>query len=201
LSGDHARSASDLGLGLVGVSLFYREGYFQQAIDPENLQTEFYTPLNPAALPLEPVLNREGERLVGQVEINLSQVCFQAWKVDVGRCPIYLLDADRPENEPFQRDLTLHVYGGDSSTRIMQEILLGVGGIRLLRALGIEPSVYHMNEGHVAFLSLELIREKSRREALSRKRLRGRASNAFSRPTRPWRPATTGSAPNSQNML
>jgi starch phosphorylase len=160
LSGDHARSASDLGLGLVGVSLFYREGYFQQAIDPENLQTEFYTPLNPAALPLEPVLNREGERLVGQVEINLSQVCFQAWKVDVGRCPIYLLDADRPENEPFQRDLTLHVYGGDSSTRIMQEILLGVGGIRLLRTLGIEPSVYHMNEGHVAFLSLELIREK-----------------------------------------
>ncbi len=160
LSGDHARSASDLGLGLVGISLFYREGYFQQAIDPENWQTEYYTPLNPVALPLEPVLNRDGERLVGQVEINLSQVCFQAWKVNVGRCPIYLLDANRPENEPFHRDLTLHVYGGDSSTRIMQEILLGLGGIRLLRALDIEPSVYHMNEGHVAFLSLELMREK-----------------------------------------
>ncbi len=160
LSGDHARSASDLGLGLVGISLFYREGYFQQAIDSENWQTEFYTPLNPASLPLEPVVNGEGERLVCQVEINLSHVCFQAWRVNVGCCPVYLLDADRPENEPFHRDLTLHVYGGDSSTRIMQEMLLGIGGVRLLRALGIQPSVYHINEGHVAFVSLELMREK-----------------------------------------
>jgi len=160
LSGDHARSASDLGLGLVGISLFYREGYFQQSIDRENWQTEFYTPLNPASLPLEPVVDEEGHRLVCQVEINLSQVQFQAWKVNVGCCPVYLLDADRPENESFHRDLTLRVYGGDSSTRIMQEMLLGVGGVRLLRALHIQPSVYHMNEGHVAFVSLELIREK-----------------------------------------
>ena len=135
LSGDHARSASDLGLGLVGISLFYREGYFQQLIDRDNWQTEYYTPLNPASLPLEPVLDAAGERLVCDVEINLSQVYFQAWKVNVGRCPIYLLDANRPENEPFYRDLTLRVYGGDNSTRIMQEILLGIGGVRLLRAL------------------------------------------------------------------
>jgi starch phosphorylase len=94
------------------------------------------------------------------VEINLSKVYFQAWRVNVGRCPIYLLDANRPENEPFFRDLTLRVYGGDTSTRIMQEILMGIGGVRLLRALRIEPSLYHMNEGHVAFISLELMREK-----------------------------------------
>ncbi len=160
LAGDHARSASDLGLGLVGVSLFYREGYFQQAIDEHNWQTEYYIPLDPASLPLEPVLDDAGKPLVCQVEINLSQVYFQAWKVNVGCCPVYLLDANRPENEPFQRDLTLHVYGGDSSTRIMQEMLLGIGGVRLLRALGIQPSVYHLNEGHVAFVTLELMREK-----------------------------------------
>jgi glycogen phosphorylase len=160
LSGDHARSASDLGLGLVGISLMYREGYFQQVIDKDNWQTEYYTPLNPASLPLEPVLNSSGERLVFEVEIGLSQVYLQVWKVDVGRCPIYLLDANRQENEPFLRDLTLRVYGGDNSTRIMQEMMLGIGGVRLLRALRIEPSLYHMNEGHVAFISLELIREK-----------------------------------------
>ncbi len=160
LSGDHARSASDLGLGLVGISLLYREGYFQQMIDNENWQTEYYTPLNPEALPLEPVLDASGERLVCDVEIAESRVFFQVWKVDVGRCPIYLIDANRPENEPFYRDLTLRVYGGDKSTRIMQEILLGIGGVRLLRTLHIQPSLYHMNEGHVAFVSLELIREK-----------------------------------------
>ncbi len=161
LSGDHARSASDLGLGFVGISLFYREGYFQQAIDRHNWQTEYYVPLHPESLPLEPVLEDTGERLLCQVEINDAQVYFQTWKVNVGSCPVYLLDANRPENEPFLRDLTLRVYGGDNSTRIMQEILLGFGGVRLLRALGIQPSVYHMNEGHVAFVSLELLREKT----------------------------------------
>jgi starch phosphorylase len=160
LSGDHARSASDLGIGLVGVSLFYREGYFQQSINRDNWQTEYYLPLNPDSLPLEPVLKSDGERYVGEVEINLAKVRFQSWKVHVGRCPIFLLDSNRPENEPLYRDLTLHVYGGDSSTRIMQEMLLGLGGVRLLRELGIQPSTYHMNEGHVAFLALELIREK-----------------------------------------
>lgn len=175
LSGDHARSASDLGLGFVGVSLFYREGYFQQAIDRDNWQREYYVPLNPSSLPLEPVLDEAGERLLCQVGINFAQVYFQAWKVNVGHCPIYLLDANRPENEPFYRDLTLRVYGGDNSTRIMQEVLLGLGGVRLLRALRIQPSVFHMNEGHVAFVSLELIREKiaegcSFEEALARTR-------------------------------
>ncbi len=166
LAGDHARSASDLGMGFVGISLFYREGYFQQAISQDNWQTEYYTLLNPKTLPIEPVLDEGGKPVVCSVEIDLTRVYFQAWRVNVGRCPVYLLDTNRPENEQLYRDLTLRVYGGDSTTRIMQELLLGVGGVRLLRALGIEPSVFHMNEGHVAFLALELIREK-RAEGLS----------------------------------
>ncbi len=160
LAGDHARSASDLGIGFVGVSLFYREGYFQQAINQDNWQTEYYTLLNPRFLPMEPVLNGDGKPLVCSAEIDLSRVYFQAWRVKVGRCQVYLLDCNRPENEQHYRDLTLRVYGGDNTTRIMQEMLLGIGGVRLLRALGIHPSVFHMNEGHVAFLTLELMREK-----------------------------------------
>ncbi len=160
LAGDHTKSASDLGLGLAGISLFYREGYFQQAIDANSWQTEYYTLLNPRNLPVEPVLNDKGEPLVCHVEIGMNEVAFQAWRVNVGRVSAYLLDTNRPENEQHVRDLTLRVYGGDSTTRIMQEILLGIGGVRLLRALKIKPSVFHMNEGHAAFLTLELVREK-----------------------------------------
>lgn len=160
LAGDHAKSASDLGLDFVGISLFYREGYFQQAINHENWQTEYYTLLDPENLPLEPIVDANGKAIVCSVEIASSQVYFHAWRANVGRCPIILLDTNRPENEPHYRDLTLRVYGGDSTTRIMQETLLGIGGVRMLRALGIAPSVFHMNEGHAAFLTLELIREK-----------------------------------------
>jgi starch phosphorylase len=160
LAGDHAKAASDLGVGFIGISLFYREGYFQQLINQDNWQTEYYTLLNPKNLPLEPVLNAKGEAVVGTVRIGTAQVHFRAWRVNVGRNPVYLLDANLPENEQHYRDLTLRVYGGDSQTRIMQEILLGVGGVRLLRALGVQPSVFHMNEGHAAFLTLELTREK-----------------------------------------
>ncbi len=160
LAGDHTKSVSDLGLGFAGISLFYREGYFQQAIDQNNWQTEYYTLLDPKNLPLEPVLNDQGEMVVCKVEIGMQQVAFQAWRANVGRATVYLLDTNRPENEQRYRDLTLRVYGGDSTTRIMQEILLGVGGVRLLRTLGIKPSVFHMNEGHAAFLTLELVREQ-----------------------------------------
>lgn len=160
LAGDHTKSASDLGLGFYGISLFYREGYFQQAIDHNNWQTEYYTLLNPKNLPLEPVHDAKGETLICSVRIGLGTVFFRAWRVNVGRATVFLLDTDLPENEHHYRELTLRVYGGDTSTRIMQEILLGVGGVRLLRALGIAPSVFHMNEGHAAFLVLELAREK-----------------------------------------
>jgi starch phosphorylase len=160
LAGDHAKSASDLGLGFVGVSLFYREGYFMQSFNAENWQTEYYSLLDPRNLPVEPVLDPRGEPLIGTVRIAAATVAFRAWRVNVGRCPVYLLDTDLPENEPHYRELTTRVYGGDSTTRIMQEILLGVGGVRLLRLLGLQPAVFHMNEGHAAFLTLELIREK-----------------------------------------
>jgi glycogen phosphorylase len=160
LAGDHAKSGSDSGIGFVGISLFYREGYFQQAIDANNWQTEYYTLLNPKNLPLEPIVDDKGEPIVCRVEIGMNEVAFHAWRANVGRVSVLLLDANRPENEQHFRDLTLRVYGGDSTTRIMQEMLLGIGGVRLLRALGIQPSVFHMNEGHAAFLTLELVREK-----------------------------------------
>ena len=160
LAGDHLKSASDLDLGLVGISLFYREGYFQQEINSDNWQVDYYRLLNPHNLPMEPLLDENGDPLVCTVEIGFSTVAFQIWKVNVGRCSVYLIDANRLENEQRYRDLTLRVYGGDSTTRIMQEILLGIGGVRLLRKLGLAPSVFHMNEGHAAFLTLELMREK-----------------------------------------
>src|SRR4051794_20594027 len=160
LAGDHAKSASDLGIGFVGISLFYREGYFQQSINHDNWQTDYYTLLNPRNLPIEPVLNAKGEPIICKVEIAMNTVLFKAWRVNVGRRPVYLLDTNLPENEQHFRDLTLRVYGGDSTTRIMQEIVLGIGGVRLMRALGLRPSLFHMNEGHAAFLALELIRER-----------------------------------------
>ena len=175
LAGDHTKSASDLGVGFVGISLFYREGYFQQAIDTNNWQTEYYTQLNPKNLPIELVLNEKGEPVVCRVGIGMNDVAFQAWRVNVGRATVYLLDANRPENEQHFSELTQRVYGGDSTVRIMQEMLLGIGGVRLLRALGVKPSVYHLNEGHAAFLTLELMRERlaagrSFAEALSQTR-------------------------------
>ncbi|MDE3068586.1 MAG: alpha-glucan family phosphorylase [Verrucomicrobiota bacterium] len=160
LAGDHAKSASDLGLGFVGVSLFYREGYFQQTIDSNNWQTEFYDLVHPENVPLEPVLDASGQPLECSVEVDMNRVLFRAWRVNVGRVPVYLLDANHPANPEHLRDMTARVYGGDNTMRAMQEILLGIGGVRLLRKLGVQPSVFHMNEGHAAFLTLELIREK-----------------------------------------
>ena len=160
LAGDHAKSASDLGLGFVGVSLFYHEGYFQQAIDANNWQTEYYSFIDPQNVPLEPVLSADHQPLLGEVEIGMDRVRFRVWRVNVGRVVVFLLDANVPENPQHVRELTSRVYAGDGTTRIMQEILLGIGGVRLLRQLGIQPSVFHMNEGHAAFLTLELIREK-----------------------------------------
>jgi len=116
LAGDHTRSASDLGLGFVAISLFYREGYFQQALDQDDWQTDYYTLLKPENLPVEPVLDAQGQPLVCSVDINLSTVWFRVWRVNVGRCPVYLLDTNVPENPQLYRDLTLRVYGGDTST-------------------------------------------------------------------------------------
>ena len=160
LAGDHIKSASDLGLNFCGITLFYREGYFQQSINQDNWQTEYYNHLNPKNLPMDIVADADGEPLICSVDIATDTIHFRSWRINVGRCALYLLDANMPENPAHYRDLTLRVYGGDSTTRIQQEILLGIGGVKLLRALGQEPSVFHMNEGHAAFLALELIREK-----------------------------------------
>ena len=160
LAGDHIKSASDLGLDFFGITLFYREGYFQQTIDHENWQAEHFNQLNPRNLPMEAVTASDGEPLTCKVDIATDTVRFRAWRINVGRCPLYLLDTNLPENPQHYRDLTLRVYGGDSTTRIQQEMLLGIGGVKLLRALNRQPSVFHMNEGHAAFLSLELIHEK-----------------------------------------
>jgi starch phosphorylase len=160
LAGDHAKSASDLGLPLAGVTLFYRQGYFQQQISGDGWQQERYPSYDPSRLPIGPVTDSSGKRITCTVEINNDQVHLQAWTVRVGRIRLYLLDTDLPENDQRYRDLTAHVYGGDNYTRIAQEIVLGIGGVRMLRAIGLSPATFHMNEGHSAFLTLELLREQ-----------------------------------------
>jgi glycogen phosphorylase len=159
LAGDHAKSASNLGLPLVGVSLFYRQGYFQQHLSNDGWQQERYITYDPLKMPITLVKDKKGNPLVCAVEVGQSTVKFQAWRVDVGRIQIILLDTDLPQNDARSREITAHVYGGDQSTRIAQEAVLGIGGVRMLRAMGISPVVFHMNEGHSAFLTLELLRE------------------------------------------
>jgi glycogen phosphorylase len=160
LSGDHTKSASDLGIPFIGISLLYRNGYFQQHIGSDGWQQESYPRYDPLRLPLELVTEEAGGRLLNSVEIGHSAVYFQTWRLFVGRAVIYLLDTNLPENDQHFQSLTAHVYGGDVDTRIGQEIVLGIGGARLLRSLHIAPSVFHMNEGHSAFLTLELLREQ-----------------------------------------
>ena len=160
LAGDHAKSASDLGIPFAGVTLFYRQGYFQQQISNESWQLERYPSHDPAKLAIRLVRTKKGDPLVLPVEIGDDVVYFQGWEVPVGRVSVFLLDTDLPQNDQRFRDLTAHVYGGDQWNRISQEIVLGIGGVRFLRALGIAPSVFHMNEGHSAFLTLELLREQ-----------------------------------------
>jgi len=160
LSGDHTKSASDLGIPFIGIGLFYRQGYFQQRIDPSGWQQELYPTQDPERLPLTLVTLPEGGRLLNSVEIGHSTVYFQTWSLKVGRATVYLVDTNLPENELHFQGLTANVYGGNIDTRIGQEIVLGIGGVRLMRSMRIRPSVYHMNEGHSAFLVLELLREE-----------------------------------------
>ncbi len=160
LAGDHTKSASDLGVPFIGISLFYREGYFEQRIAVDGWQQEQYISVDMKRQTTELVTDKNGDTIVCQIQIGFSTVKFIARKLAVGRSTILLLDTNLPENEERFRDITAHVYGGDSTTRIAQEILLGIGGVRMLRAVGIKPSVFHMNEGHSAFLTLELLREE-----------------------------------------
>ncbi len=160
LAGDHTKSASDLGLPFVGVGLYYRQGYFKQTVGDDGRQHEDYPFVDPELVPVEPVKDSKGKRVKVFIDIASSSVYAQAWQVNVGRCKLYLLDTDVEENSPDVRGLTAMAYGGDTMTRIRQEMMLGIGGVRLLRALKLEPKVFHMNEGHAAFLTLELMREQ-----------------------------------------
>lgn len=158
LAGDHLKSASDLGLPLVGVGLLYRQGYFRQYLNLEGWQQEIYPENDFYNLPLHQEKDRDGKPLAFSLEYPGRNVRVQVWRVQVGRVNLYLLDTNLEENAPADREITTRLYGGDQEMRIRQEILLGIGGIRALRLLGAEPNVCHMNEGHAAFLALERIR-------------------------------------------
>lgn len=159
LAGDHLKSASDLGLPLVAVGLLYRYGYFRQRLRNDGWQEEHYGETFPNDLPIHLVKNDDGSPLRIEVLIRERNVLAQVWRADIGRVALYLLDTNIPENAETDRWVTGHLYGGDRETRIVQEMLLGVGGVRLLRKLGVSPHVFHLNEGHSAFLTLELARE------------------------------------------
>ena len=159
LAGDHLKSASDLGVPLVGVGILYAQGYFRQRLDAEGRQQEAYENLEPESRPVVPALDAEGREVLVSVELPGREVFLKVWKAEVGRVSVLFLDADIPENAPEDRALTARLYGGDLRTRIVQELVLGVGGVRALRGVGIYPASYHMNEGHAAFSVLERMRE------------------------------------------
>lgn len=159
LSGDHCKSASDLDLPFTAIGLFYKQGYFSQRLNKDGWQETNFTNLNVSHIPITPALNNSGEQIYINIEFAGRVVYAKVWKVQVGRVYIYLMDTDVEENQAADRILTARLYGGDQETRIQQEIFLGIGGIRVLDALGIKPTVYHMNEGHSSFMGLELIRK------------------------------------------
>ncbi len=159
LAGDHLKSASDLDLPLTAVGLLYRYGYFRQRIRHDGWQEESYNDVFESELALTPVLDADGQRTTVSIHIRGREVVAQAWLARIGRIPLYLLDTNVRQNGEVDRLITGHLYGGDTETRIVQEKVLGIGGVRLLRKLGIDPSVFHLNEGHAAFSTLELARE------------------------------------------
>ena len=159
LSGDHLKSASDLGIPLVAVGLLYKNGYFHQKINGNGDQETEYNDIDLYNLPIQPVKTEEGEDLTIYIKFPKRRIYLKVWKIQVGRVSLYLLDSDIEKNNPEDRDVTLRLYGGDQEMRIRQEIVLGMGGVNLLtRALKLKPTVYHMNEGHSSFLTLELIK-------------------------------------------
>jgi len=160
LAGDHLKSASDLGIPLVAIGLLYRQGYFRQRVNVDGWQEEFYSDEDFRELPLTLLRDETNQPLTVEVPIRGRAVGVQIWRAEVGRIPLFLLDTDCDRNEDIDRWITAHLYGGDASTRIVQEVVLGIGGVRALRALGITPHAYHLNEGHSAFLTLEMIREQ-----------------------------------------
>ena len=159
LSGDHLKSASDLGIPFVAVGLLYKNGYFHQKIDRYGNQQNIYKDIDLMNLPILPAKDEKGEDIKVLLKLPGKNLYLKVWKINVGRICLYLLDSDIPENtDENYRNITLKLYGGDQEMRIKQEIVLGIGGVNLLRTLGYEPNIYHMNEGHSSFLLLEVMK-------------------------------------------
>ncbi|HEX4284846.1 MAG TPA: alpha-glucan family phosphorylase [Terracidiphilus sp.] len=166
LAGDHIKSASDLDIPLIGIGLFYGQGYFLQRLDKSGWQQEEYLHTDVNQCPMEPAIGENGERVVVEIETRKGSIRAKVWRIKVGRCDLLLIDSNVEGNAPEDRELTSRLYGGDSRTRIRQELLLGVGGFRALKAMGITPGVLHMNEGHSVFVVLEAIRSRMEEEGL-----------------------------------
>src|SRR6202166_25555 len=166
LSGDHIKSASDLAIPLVGIGLFYGQGYFRQRLDRNGWQQEEYLETDVNQLPMEIAIGKNGRPVSVQIDTRGGSIHAKVWRVKVGRCDLFLLDSDVDGNTPDDRELTSRLYGGDSRARIRQELLLGVGGFRALKALGINPGVLHLNEGHSGFAVLEAIRSRMLEEGI-----------------------------------
>src|SRR5688500_9139419 len=159
LAGDHCKEASDLGVPLIGIGFMYPQGYFHQHITADGWQQEEYEKLNWADTAIETAVMQTGEPAVTAVPLGDRTVLVAVWRVRLGRVELYLLDTDLEENVPWDRELSARLYGGDRETRIQQEIILGIGGVRALKALGSDPVVFHLNEGHAAFVVLQRIRD------------------------------------------
>lgn len=166
LAGDHLKSASDLGVPLIGVGLFYDEGYFSQRVDKDGWQQEDYVESKTSNLPMRPAVDRDGKPVKVSVQTRSGSIYATVWRIDVGRVPLFLLNTDVPDNSEEDRTLTARLYSGGTRTRIRQEIVLGIGGLRAMTALGIRPGVIHMNEGHSAFAGLEMVRMKMEEEGI-----------------------------------
>ncbi len=167
LSGDHLKSASDLGIPLVAVGLMYKNGYFHQKIDKNGVQHPEYKDLNMSDLPIKTVKDADGNEFITYIKFPKRKIYLKVWEIDVGRVKLYLLDSDIDKNNVEDRDTTARLYGGDQEMRIRQEIILGMGGVNTLKKLGYNPTVYHMNEGHSAFLNLELIKNTIKEKEVS----------------------------------
>ncbi len=159
LSGDHLKSSSDLGIPLVAVGLLYKNGYFHQEIDGDGIQKNHYTKMDIDSEPILPVKDSRGNDLYIDIDLPKAILYLKVWQINVGRCKLYLLDSDIDQNIDEYKDITLYLYGGDQENRIKQEIVLGMAGTKLLKRLNLNPTVYHMNEGHSSFLTLELIKD------------------------------------------
>ena len=167
LSADHLKSASDLGIPIVAIGLLYKNGYFNQKINRNGEQVSEYYNVEMDNLPIKPLKDENGEDVIVNIKLQKDKLYIKVWKICVGRVNLYLLDTDIPENKEEYRGITLKLYGGDQEMRIRQEMVLGIGGVKVLQELGINPKVYHMNEGHSSFLVLEAIKQTIKQKQVS----------------------------------